>query len=78
MTRLGKRERELRRSQWSAYRAVKAAVIADNLAGPRPEKSLLSRDETYGLLLNTHTRGIQVGQRKLVLTEKQFVKKPGK
>lgn len=63
MARLGKRERLAKRNYETALRLRTQGYVSRNLSTPKPAKSLLSRDETAALQENTHTRGIQIGQR---------------
>lgn len=54
--RLGRSERQLRRRQHRAYRAVKSAVIADNLSGPKPERSFFPSESIIaGIAGMTHS-----------------------
>lgn len=69
MSRLGKRERELRKQQWAKFREVRAQVVADNLATLPPVTPRVS-GVPYGMLagrscqiakdnlfLHSHTKG---------------------
>lgn len=64
-SRLGRRERLLRREQWAIFNTVKAAVIQENLdnfqAPVLAEVNCNSRDETPQLKRNCHTQGIRIG-----------------
>lgn len=63
MARLGKRERLAKRTVFTAWRDYRSTVVSNNLSSPKPKTPSLSRDETAALKLNSHTRGISIGQR---------------